>query len=144
MKQQIVYIPVKVKDELPEVGKYVFTFNNIIEGKVHINISINSRVKEIPDKCEKWYDEYNFTSIYSKVHTWLKPQEAFVLTPKQLNEYTKTVIKQALETGANEFEIDFKTTGALSDFDNQPEYEPYITKNSITNIFEKVFLKFKK
>ena len=32
--KQTVYLPVKVEDELPEMGKLVFTFNTMIEGKV--------------------------------------------------------------------------------------------------------------
>ena len=36
---------------------------------------------------------------FEMVTHWLKPQEAFVFTPEQLNEYTQSVIKQAFEAG---------------------------------------------
>ena len=69
-------------------------------------------------------------------------QEGYFFTPEQLNEYTQNVIKQAIKNAAENFEVDFKPTGALSDFDNKPEYEPYIDKESITNTFEETFKKF--
>jgi len=48
IEKKIVYLPIKVEDELPEIGKNVFTFNTMIDGKVKYppkdngeNININ-------------------------------------------------------------------------------------------------------
>ena len=106
MSKQIVYIPIKVEDELPELEKSVFTFNTMIPGKVRYppiddgeNISINCRTLEIPDKCEKWYDEHGCGYMYSKVNTWLKPQEGYFFTEEQLkqllSDYTDKIVKKA-------------------------------------------------
>lgn len=142
--KQVVYLPVKVEDELPEIDKKVFTFNTMLEGKVKYppkddseNISINCRIGEIPNKCNEWYDEYNFGMLYSKVNTWLKPQEMFVFTSEQFNEYTESVIKQALETAAEKAEaIEGWNTGFSGSAAN-------VNQESISNTFDETFNKLK-
>jgi len=101
-KLQTVYIPTKVEDELPELDKSVFTLNTMIKGRVKFppedngeNISINCRKTTIPNGCESWYDENNFGTMYSKVHTWLKPTEAYIFTQEEL----KQVLSDAFDAG---------------------------------------------
>lgn len=56
-------------------------------------------------------------------------QELFVFTPEQLNEYTQHVIKQALETAAENAKMSYEMNGL------------FLT-TSITNTFEETFKKF--
>ena len=81
-----VYLPVKVEDELPEIGRATFTFNEEIDACSFL--ANDGSFKE-------WYQHFEHKPTH-----WLKSQEAFVFTPEQLNEYTANVIKQALETAA--------------------------------------------
>lgn len=62
-------------------------------------------------------------------------QEGYFFTPEQLNEYTQSVIKQALETAAENAEAEH----------NYPwtHNEPYVDKQSITNTFEETYEKLK-
>jgi len=61
-------------------------------------------------------------------------QEGYFFTPEQLNKYTANVIKQALETAAeNAKTIRNKEFYMLSD----------VNKQSITNTFDKIFKHFK-
>lgn len=82
---------------------------------------------------------------------FVKEQEAFVFTPEQLNEYTQDVIKQALETAAENAKV-VKDLG--EDLKGIPAYEVteyyydengypiYTEKESITNTFEETYKKF--
>ncbi len=168
--KQTIFLPVNVKDELPEIGKSVFTFNTMIKGRVKYppkdngeNISINSIVEEIPNNCEKWYDEYGFGMLYSKVNTWLKQQELFVFTPEELNEYITNIIKDTLETASanakiktqhieDVYDLNFKDTALENEeifIETDGDGMPYaankvtIDKQSITNTFEETFNKYK-
>lgn len=62
---------------------------------------------------------------------FVKEQEAFVFTPEQLNEYTANVIKDALNTAAENAYVDFE------DYDKE-----FVNKKSITNTFEETYKKF--
>ena len=68
------------------------------------------------------------TKTTQEVTHWLKPQEAFVFTSEQLNEYTATVIRQALETAAENAEVDFEG------YDKE-----FVNKQSIIDTFEETF-----
>lgn len=57
-------------------------------------------------------------------------------TPEQLNEYTQKVIKQALETAAENAEITNKAKFS-------GDYNPVVDDESITNTFKEIFKKFK-
>jgi len=147
MKQKLktVYIPVKVEDELPEIGKMVFTLNTMIPGKVKYppkddgkNISINNRVSEIQNKCEQWYDEYNFQMMYSKVNSWLKPTELITFTPEEYNQHIQDIIKNALDTAADYADTEF--CGNMYDPEDNTQC---INRGSITNTFEETFKKYK-
>lgn len=67
--------------------------------------------------------------------TGVLEKEGYFFTPEQLNEYTQGVIKQALETAAENAEYNT---------DGQEHIEKvWIDKPSITNTFEETFKKFK-
>ena len=63
-------------------------------------------------------------------------QKGYFFTPEQLNEYTQSVIKQALETAAENAEITNKAKFS-------GDYNPVVDEESITNTFEETFNKFK-
>jgi len=64
----------------------------------------------------------------------VKQREGYFFTPEQLNQYTQSVIKQALETAAEKAEI--------NDYDEHEQYSPHLDEKSITNTFEETFKKF--
>lgn len=59
-------------------------------------------------------------------------EEGYFFTPEQLNEYTANVIKDALNTAAENAYVDFE------DYDKE-----FVNKKSITNTFEETFQKYK-
>lgn len=61
-------------------------------------------------------------------------QKGYFFTPEQLNEYTQTVIKQALETAAEKAESYI--------FEEDGETCSEVRKQSITNTFEQTYKKF--
>lgn len=73
----------------------------------------------------------------------------YFFTPEQLNEYTANVIRQTLETAAENIGFIETTSEKL----NSEEYKPFITadddtvwtidKESITNTFEETYNKLK-
>lgn len=116
--KQTVYLPVKVEDELPEIGRATFTFNEEIDTCSFL--ANDGSFKE-------WYQHFEHKPTH-----WLKLQEGYFFTPEQLNEYTQNVIKQSLETAAENVEtVRVKFT---------EDYE--VDKQSITNTFEEIFKKF--
>ena len=128
MKQELktVYIPVKVENELPEIGKIVFTLNTMIPGKVKYppkddgeNKNINCRVAEIPNKCEQWYDEHNFQIMYSKVNSWLKPTQLITFTPEEYNQHLKNILS-FLDLHTDEAPISYIKREFIKQF---PKYE---------------------
>jgi hypothetical protein len=76
-----------------------------------------------------WYD--SITGVVEK--------EGYFFTPEQLNEYTQSVIKQALENAAEEAD-------SYIDMNDDTYVEgniwSEIDKESITNTFEETFKKF--
>lgn len=116
-----VYLPVKVEDELPEIGRATFTFNEEIDTCSFL--ANDGSFKE-------WYQHFEHKPTH-----WLKSQEAFVFTPEQLNEYTANVIKQALETAAENAEITNKAKFS-------GDYNPVVDEESITNTFEEIYRLF--
>jgi len=80
--KQTVYLPVKVEDELPEKEVICINISNdLLVGNIY-------KIDDDEFQCE---DEHQ---ILAQVAYWLKPQEVFVFTPEQLNEYTANIIKQ--------------------------------------------------
>lgn len=127
--KQTVYLPVKVDDELPESGGWV-----------------------ICDNAEELLFSHNYGWMYNanvvvpkekQPKFWLKQQEGYFFTPEQLNEYTKSVIKQSVETAAERSRL--SKNGS-----NTPYGEHFsgkcgswtVNKESITNTFEETFKQF--
>jgi len=119
--KQTVYLPVKVEDELPSENE-----------SSKVAILHKERGFDFAYYMHKWklFDHFKQGLSYkqSDITHWLKPQEAFVFTPEQLNEYTANVIKQALETAAENADL-IETDG-----DVDPK--------SITNTLEETCKKF--
>lgn len=91
-------------------------------------------------------DEWN-SEVY------VNKQESFVFTPEQLNDYTQSVIKQALKTAAEnanmlgETQHNNNAPDRTADFvyvvdSNGPDYGYVVNKESITNTFEETFKNF--
>jgi hypothetical protein len=96
------------------------------------------------------------TSVVGIASDLFKIEEGYFFTPEQLNEYTKSVIKQSVETAAE------KVEKKVIEIDGCDDHTPYrgacgtcghyhmpkievisIDKQSITNTFEETFNKFK-
>lgn len=138
IQRQIIYLPVKVEDELPEKEVVCVNISNdLLVGNIY-NIGDNEF------QCE---DEYQILA-----QVWLKPKEAFAFTPEQLNEYTANVIRQALETAVENVKLkcqrDPHKKGypfAMVNPNGTKEVgDLWITANkqSIMNTFEETFKKF--
>lgn len=63
----------------------------------------------------------------------VQPKEGYFFTPKQLNEYTANVIKQALDTASE---------NAKTYRDKEFYMLSNVSKKSITNTFEETFKQF--
>ena len=116
--KQAVYLTVKVEDEIPELDGYYRTQE---EGTSYLHNG-------------NWFNNHLLEKPRYPIH-WLKEQESFVFTPEQLNEYTANVIKQALETAAENVEIDSINLGAS-------EFQDVVSESSIIDTFEDTFKKF--
>lgn len=73
----------------------------------------------------------------------VEEQQGHFFTPEQLNEYTQSVIKQALETAAEKAEIKERKVSYSSSSGSEYAYVQSINKQSITNTFEVTFKLFK-
>jgi hypothetical protein len=85
-----------------------------------------------------WYD--SITGVVEK--------EGYFFTPEQLNEYTQSVIKQSLETAAENAEVRVTENALSEDGSCYTTYDDGVIsitsdKQSITNTFEETFKKFK-
>lgn len=69
----------------------------------------------------------------------VKDVEGYFFTPKQLNEYTANIIKQALETGAQKAVIKNEWEGNTG----SEYYDTVVDRQSITNTFEETYQKLK-
>jgi glycerophosphoryl diester phosphodiesterase len=145
--KKTVYLPIKVEDELPEIGKAVFTSDEDIDT---CSFLAND------GKFKEWYQHFEHNPTH-----WLKQQEGYFFTPEQLNEYTANVIKQALETAAEKAKVIEEELGSdeyreipidtfeCTEFTADKGYEECYfyrykcSKQSITNTFEETFQKHK-
>jgi hypothetical protein len=111
--KQTVYLPVKVEDAN---GNYIPDRSLLL-------------VKEQGEMDKYWID-------------LVSQKQGYFFTPEQLNEYTQKVIKQALETAAeNAQTIDtYKTR--WSGLNKEGFVEKDVYRESITNTFEETFKKF--
>jgi len=115
--KQTLYLPVKVEDEFPK-GECVM-ISQTDDMLVGYPVDVNGEIKAD--------DSYQ---ILGNITHWLKQQEAFVLTPEQLNEFVANVIKQTLENAAKAAEKSYKEDGVL-------------LLTPIIGTFEETFKKFK-
>lgn len=69
-----------------------------------------------------------------KKETDVTEEEGYFFTPEQLNKYTQSVIKQALETAAEKADTCMEK-GIMDEY-------RVVDKQSITNTFEETFKKF--
>lgn len=103
----------------------------------------------LPVKVEDITKHPNITLIDIRgVDTFCSEQEAFVFTPKELNEYTAKIGKAFLQSAAENIGFIETTSEKL----NSEEYKPFITaddgtvwtidKQSILNTFKETFKKF--
>lgn len=81
-------------------------------------------------------------SMKGEVGELFSLQQGYFFTPEQLNEYTQSVIKQALETAAKKAEIKEKKVSYSSSSGSEYGYVQSINKQSITNTFEETYKKF--
>ena len=131
--KQTVYLLIKVEDELPNEFDIVTFIAKVTVVNQFQNLTSE---EEIDLSFRGWMENDKFLIhgigeelADGKVTHWLKPQEDYFFTPKQLNEYTQSVIKQALETAAKTRRNGF--------------YDSTKDEKSITNTFEEVYQKLK-
>jgi len=103
MTKQMVYLPVKVEGAS---GNYIPDKSVLL-------------VKEQGEMDKDYIDLVN-------------QKQGYFFTPEQLNELLSDVIKDALNTAAENAEVDFE------DYDKE-----FVNKQSITNTFEETFQKYK-
>jgi len=72
----------------------------------------------------------------------VKQSEGYFFTPEQLNEYTANVIKQALETAADEAQTIDTYKTRFSGLNKLSFIEKDVYKPSIINTFEETYKKF--
>jgi hypothetical protein len=146
MKKQTVYVPIKVEDELPNKEVCgISKENELLVGYIR-------STKHSHTGYEISNDDTNMTSV----DRWLKPQEGYFFTEEQLNELLSNVIKDTLETAAEEAEIEQKgyfeatTEECLNGIEiyddnvsDRPSFIAFINKQSILNTFEQTYLKHK-
>ena len=122
--KQTVYLPVKVEDELPKESGFYKTEE---EGTSFFQRG-----------DQTWWDnDVDGTKRFPE--NWLKKEEGYFFTPEQLNEYTRNVIEQALETAAENADsfIDMNEDAYI-----EGNVWSEVDKESITNTFEETYKKF--
>ena len=151
LTKQTVHLPVKVEDELPTHKVCALNDSNMLVGHLkHLGKGVIRPIVYVEDEHQEM----------GNVTHWLKSQEGYFFTPEQLNEYTANVIKQALETVADnakvveeelgsdeyrEIPIDtFESSEFIADkgYEECSFYRYKVSKQSITNTFEETYKKF--
>jgi hypothetical protein len=130
-QKQTVFLPVNVKDELPEETGFYKTEE---EGTSFFQRGDSTW----------WNNDTHFIKRFPE--HWLKPQEGYFFTHEELNEYTQNVIKQALENAAENTEtLLWQNNEDLEIVSNRVAYivEDLKIKQAITNTFEETFNKHK-
>lgn len=144
--KKTVHLPVRVEDELPTHKVCALNESNMLVGHLkHLGKGVIRPIVYVEDEHQEM----------GNVTHWLKSQEGYFFTPEQLNEYTANVIRQALETAAEEAEIEqkgyFEATpeeclkGVEIYDDNgsdRPSFIAFVNKQSITNTLEETCKKF--
>ena len=97
----------------------------------------------LPVKVEEDTNTGVFVKYIHSGHKYpVKEQKAFVFTPKQLNEYTKEVIKQALETAAGKAITKDDPYSYTGNTGSEYPADIIVDKESITKTAEETFKKF--
>lgn len=90
INKQTVYLPVQVdKYNLPKKEVCALNDGNMLVG--HLRYEGEGTIRPIVYVEDKHQKMGNITH-------WLKKQEGYFFTPKQLNEYTQKVIKDTIQT----------------------------------------------
>lgn len=92
MKEQQIYIPVSVEDELPIKGSKEEYFSIEVIG---ISDKIGQEIKGIFDLTDKEFFGSTFGGLMPEVKSWLKPVSRFILTKEELTE----LVEKAFEAG---------------------------------------------
>ena len=125
IQKQTVYVPVKVEDELPEIGESVFTSDEEID-------TCSFLAKD--GKFKEWYQHFEHEPTH-----WLKPHEGYFFTSVHFNQLLSDVIKDTLNTAAENAYIDNNhQQGGCMDAD---DFE--INKESIINQHKNILKKWK-
>lgn len=100
---------------------------------VYLPVEITEEFWTKWDNGEK--PDYDLANVETgeNIESWVNEKEGYFFTPKELNEYTANVIRQALETAADKVKVRF-TDKTLS--------KTEISVESITNTFEETFKRF--
>ena len=142
--KQTVYLPVKLEEDktsiLSSLPKEEWGVHRTHCCKKHGCKYSDEDCPVVLGHVEQDYrcEENNFDDCFEPNFD-LDKQEGYFFTPEQLNEYTANVIKQALETAAE---------NAISEpffIDGEPAYmsdRSPIDKQSITNTFKETFKLF--
>lgn len=122
---------------------------------VYLPVEITEEFWTKWDNGEK--PDYDLADVETgeNIESWVNEKEGYFFTPEELNEYTQSVIKQALETAAENVHLieyayrDNRVTNEnAGQFYFVPSYygednEVEISKQSITNTFEETLKQFK-
>lgn len=116
---------------------------------LQVNKDSNLTVGAFSPELDEWNSE-----------VYVNKQEGYFFTPEQLNEYTQSVIKQTLETAAENAKVIEEELGSDEDretpidtfesvefiadkgYEERSFYRYKPSKQSITNTFEETFKKF--
>jgi hypothetical protein len=142
--KQTVYLPVKVEEDktsiLSSLPKEEWGVHRTHCCKKHGCKYSDEDCPVVLGHVEQDYrcEENNFDDCFEPNFN-LDKQEGYFFTPEQLNEYTQSVIKQALETAAEK-------ANSFIDGDEsvyiQGNVWSEVDKQSITNTFEETYKKF--
>ena len=99
---------------------------------VYLPVKIDDEFWTKWDNGEK--PDYDLADVETgeNIESWVNEKEGYFFTPEQLNELLSDVIKDALNTAAENAYVDFE------DYDKE-----FVNKKSITNTFEEIFQKYK-
>ena len=131
-QKQTVYLPVEGKT-IGEFKDRKYTEKDLKKIFIHgkqLGLTVAGAIRNGGDKPnqDEWFNE-SIESLQPKTEWEMESKEGYFFTPEQLNEYTQSVIKQALETAAEKAEL--------------IPHDVDIDLKSITNTFEETFKKFK-
>lgn len=117
LTKQMVYLPQRIEDKLPEIETNTGLF--------------------VMSNQHGWDKLVAYKQMFiPKGGYYLSPQEGYFFTPQDLNNYTERVIKESLKCSSEEAEIVNKAKFS-------GDYNPGVDEESILNLFDKIFNKFK-